>query len=369
MTSPYCGATGVRQKGPPLDHRSLDSRRSDAVDGLEGQAVDDDFWAGWPERWAGTDCDVRTAVGAIPREVKDLFRYDEVPWQQFPHFYGPGEEIPGLLATLASGDANAADRALERLWNNLHHQGGTIAVGALAVPFLLRVAATGRPELRAQTLRLVAEIGRCQHMGDGTREGLLQVAEEPLMVEGSTMCPVDWTIQAARQAVTDDLHLLLPLLASPDPEVRSETAYVLAAATGELSHVFSALQSKLAREDDVVVRVSLILAIAQLAREHSDEDAPRWARDLWSDPGRPPEVRIGAGLAWLCLVTDPAPDELRALLTDPGIRQYDDLLQPVPWLTWIDPTGVGLRSCIDEMLTANFPETVLDDPWGGGPSS
>jgi hypothetical protein len=118
---------------------------------------------------------------------------------------------------------------------NLHHQGGTIAVGALAVPFLLRIAAIGRPELRARTLRLVAEIGRCQHMGDGSREGLLQVAEEPLMIEGSTMCPVDWTIQAARQAVTDDLRLLLPLLSGPDPEVRSVTAYVLAAATGELS--------------------------------------------------------------------------------------------------------------------------------------
>ncbi len=80
------------------------------------------------------------------------------------------------------------------------------------MPFLLRIATSGNPGLRAQTLHLVAEIGRCQHMGDGSREGLLQVAEEPLMVEGSTMCPVDWTIQAARQAVTDDLPLLLPLL-------------------------------------------------------------------------------------------------------------------------------------------------------------
>lgn len=62
----------------------------------------------------------------------------------------------------------------------------------------------------------------------------------------------------------------------------------------------------------------------------------------------------------------PRPDELRTLLTDPGIRQYDDLLQPVPWLTWVDPTGVGLRSCIAEMLTANIPGTALDDPWGGG---
>ncbi len=331
--------------------------------------MDDDPWAGWPERWAGTDCDVRTAVGAIPPEARDGFRYDEVPWRRFRHFYGPGEEIPGLLATLASEDAEAADRALRQLWTNLHHQGGTIAVGALAVPFLLRIATTGHPGLRAQTLHLVAEIGRCQHMGDGSREGLLQVAEEPLMVEGSTMCPVDWTIQAARQAVTDDLPLLLPLLNDPDPEVRSMTAYVLAAATDEIPRVSSALRFRLANEDDAVVRVSLILAIAQLAREHQDDHAPRWARDLWSDPGRPPEIRIGAGLAWLCLVTDPAPDELRALLTDPSIRRYDDLLQSVPWLTWCDAPGFALRSCIDEMLTAKVPAAVIDDPWGGGPSS
>jgi hypothetical protein len=241
--------------------------------------MDDDRWDDWPERWVGTDCDVRAAVSAIPREIKDGFRYDEVPWQRFRHFYGPGEEIPGLLTALASGDAEAADRALCQLWTSLHHQGGTIAVGALAVPFLLRIAATARPELRAQTLRLVAEIGRCQHMGDGSREGLLQVAEQPLMIEGSTMCPVDWTIQAARQAVTDDLHHLLPLLSDPDPEVRSVTAYVLAATTGELSHVSSALQSRLAKEDNAVVRVSLILAIAQLAHEHQDEPTdPAWAR-------------------------------------------------------------------------------------------
>ncbi|MFD8781292.1 hypothetical protein [Kitasatospora sp. NPDC059599] len=312
---------------------------------------------------------MRTAVGAIAPEVKDEFRYDEVPWRRFRHFYGPGEEIPGLLATLASGDAEAADGALRQLWTNLHHQGGTIAVGALAVPFLLRTATTGHPGLRAQTLHLVAEIGRCQHIGNGSRKGLLQVAEEPLMVEGSTMCPVDWTIQAARLAVTDDLHLLLPLLDGPAPEVRSMSAYVLAAATDEIPRVSSALRFRLANEDDAMVRVSLILAIAQLAREHQDDRAPGWARDLWSDPGRPPEVRIGAGLAWLCLVTDPAPDELRTLLTDPAIRRYDDLLQPVPWLTWCDAPGFALRSCIDEMLTSNTPTAVPDDPWGGGLSS
>ncbi|MEU3821936.1 hypothetical protein AB0E74_20310 [Streptomyces sp. NPDC030392] len=313
--------------------------------------MEDDPWDDWPERWVGTDFDVRAVVSAIPLEAKDGLRYDEVPWQRFRHFYGPGEEIPRLLATLASGDAEAADRASRRLWMSLHHQGGTIAVGALAVPFLIRIATAAHPELRASTLRLVAEIGRCQHMGDGSREGLLQVAEEPLMIEGSTMCPVDWTIQAARQAVTDDLHLLFPLLSDPDPEVRSQTAYVLAVATGEISHILSALRYRLAREDDAVVRVSLILAVAQLAREHQDEQASGWAEGLWSDPGRPLEVRIGAGLAWLCLVTDPAPDELRTLLTDPATRQYEGLLQAVPWLTWVDHDGLGLRRCVNDMLT------------------
>ncbi|MFJ9589150.1 hypothetical protein [Streptomyces acidicola] len=301
---------------------------------------------------------MRTIVGAIPQEVKEGFRYDEIPWERFPHFYGPGEEIPGLLATLASKDAEAtgdADRALWQLQMNLHHQGSTIAVGALAVPFLLRIATAGCPRLRAETLRLVAEIGRCQHLGDGSREGLLAVAEDPLMMEGTTECPLDWTIQAARHAITGDLHLLFPLLPDPDPAVRSATAFVLAAATSEIPRVSSGLQHRLAVEDDSVVRVSLILAIAQLAREHQDERAPAWARDLWSDPGRPPEIRIGAGLAWLCLVTDPAPDELRTLLTDPSTDQYGDLLQRVPWLAPVASTGGGLRSCIDEMLTPNIP--------------
>jgi hypothetical protein len=243
---------------------------------------------------------------------------------------------------------------LWELWEDLHHQGNAAAVGALAVPFLLRITATGSPGLRAKTLHLVAEIGRCQHFGDGTREGLLQVAEDPLLMDGPTECPADWTIQAARDAITGDLHFLFPFLPDPDPEVRSATAFVLAVATSEIPRISSALHRRLAVEDDPAVRVSLILAIAQLAREHQDEHAPAWSRDLWSDPGRPAEIRIGAGLAWLCLVGDPVPDELRALLTDPSTDQHSDLLQQVPWLPPVDSNS-GLRRCIHEMLTPNIP--------------
>ncbi len=145
----------------------------------------------------------------------------------------------------------------------------------------------------------------------------------------------------------DNLHILLPLLCDPDPEVRSATAYVPAASAGEVTLLSTALRSRLAEEDDAVVRASLIPAIAQLAREHHHEHAPRWARGLWSDPGRLPEARNGVGLAWLCLVPNPVPDELRALLTGPGTRPYQSMLEQVPWLTRIDATGSsGLRRCI-----------------------
>lgn len=39
--------------------------------------------------------------------------------------------------------------------------------------------------------------------------------------------------------------------------------------------------------------------------------AGAWARALWADHSQPADVRVPAALAWLCLVDDPVPDELR----------------------------------------------------------
>ncbi|WP_187283470.1 HEAT repeat domain-containing protein [Streptomyces sp. t39] len=163
------------------------------------------------------------------------------------------------------------------------------------------------------------------------------------------MCPTNWTIEAARDAVTDDLHLLLPLLVDHDPDVRAAATFVLAIATRDIPRISSALHERLAVDEDPVVRVSAVLGIAQLAREHHHENAPAWAQELWSDPGPPPEIRIGAGLAWLCLADDPAPDELRTFLTASSTTQHNQFFQRVPWL---QSGGVhGLRTSIHSMLT------------------
>ena len=62
--------------------------------------------------------------------------------------------------------------------------------------------------------------------------------------------PGDWTIQAARDAVTSDLHLPLSLLLDPDPKVRSAAAFVLALATREMSRISSALNKRLVVENE-----------------------------------------------------------------------------------------------------------------------
>ncbi|MGA4543954.1 HEAT repeat domain-containing protein [Uniformispora flossi] len=200
---------------------------------------------------------------------------------------------------------------------------------------------------------------RCQHLGDSTRDGLLRVAEDRMMI-GAVGCPVDWTLQAARTVITDDRHLLLPLLADADPEVRAAAVFVLALAIGETSAIESALHRRLGMEDDPAAQASLVLALAQLGRERRDERTVAWAREWWSDPERQRHVRIAAGIAWLCLVDEPAPDELRAFLTDPDTARHGCLFQWVPWFRPVDPTS-GLRLCVHDMLA---PHAAWDpSPW------
>ncbi|WTX00009.1 hypothetical protein OG216_44610 [Streptomycetaceae bacterium NBC_01309] len=313
--------------------------------------MDDVLWDSWPEPWVGTQYDVRTVMAAMSQKTKDEFRYGAIPWERIPHYGDPGDDIPVLLARLASDDAEAARQALSRLSRALRLEGRSADVAAWAVPFLLRITAIGKHRgLRAEVLRLTAEIGRTLSLGGGSRAELLAVAEGPMVISGSTMCPVDWTIQAAREAVTVDCELLLPLLADLDAAVRAAAAFTLAVASGEAARIAAALHRRWAVEDDPSVQISLILAIAQLAREHPDDNtAADWVRDLWSDLGQPPHVRVGAGLAWLCLVEGPVPDGLRTLLADPETEQLGDLFQKSPWFPPVD-YKCGLLRCVHEML-------------------
>ncbi|MFJ8746521.1 hypothetical protein ACIRL2_45160 [Embleya sp. NPDC127516] len=316
----------------------------------------------WSQRWQGTDGDVRTVVARMPAEVWDGFVYDRVPWGRFSHAYGSGEDVPEDLEGMRCADAVTAERSLGSLWGSICHQGSRGSVAPLAVPFLLRIAADHRAHPRVGALLLVATVARCDCQED-SRADLLRVADScgdhaHFDVGGYFQ---NWTVEAARDAITADAHIPIALLHDPDPDLREAAAYALAATSGRAGEISTALHDRFRIEDHTRVRASLILAIAQSAREHRHDNAAAFTRALWSDPTRPAEVRVGAALGWLCLVEDPVPNTLRAALAACATPELDRAMVSVPWLRRVDHDSAGSTHILRQLLDPDpFRRSVAD---------
>lgn len=281
---------------------------------------------------------------------------DAVPWGRFSHAYGMGDDVPALLEALSDPDPGRAARALDELWNKARHQGNSDTVLALAVPFLLRIAAVPTVHSRHRILRLAAEAGHRNHFEVDVRTDLFQVADEPdaLEIDGFGR-PMVWTQQAAREAVAADAHLLIEMLDDPDELVRANAAYGLAGALSPGPRAQAALRARLDVEACPPVRISLVLAIAQLSVLHGDPDVVDWTRMLWSDATHSPEVRFAAALGWLCATREPVPDGMLDLFGEVVGPELAESMTDVPWPDRLDESGglVGwLSAFLDEPLAA-----------------
>lgn len=153
----------------------------------------------------------------------------------------------------------------------MRHEGGSSAPVALAVPFLLRAAAERSVHNRAQLVLLAAEAGHRNHFGRDQRDDLLQLGYPPEeAVLDNRAYPVQWTLQAAREALGAGAPLLTGLLDDPDPAMRAHAAYALATAASPPPGVHE-LRTRLAAEHNPSVRISLVLAVTQLAVEQADD--------------------------------------------------------------------------------------------------
>lgn len=322
---------------------------------------------------AGTDRDVRVLVTWVHRELASRAEHTEVPWGRFHHASGRADDVTELLTQIRSSDPRTAAQALSSLHNSVRHQGDTYAPASLAVPFLLRIAADPSSHHRTDVLRLTAESGRRNHHGDGSRTGLLQTAYPPgYWLFDSSGYPMHWSVQASRKALTSDVRIVLELLDDPDTAVRCSACYALAAVTGEVKRTLAALHGRLRVEKVPEVRVSLVLAIAQLAREHHTSwNVIAWTRELWSSSDQSAETRLGAALAWLCLTEDPVPDQLLSLLTQVLTPAVVDAMSRVPWMRYVDIDGTGVYRCLTQMLGTharqvlggNTQDLRDPDPW------
>lgn len=288
---------------------------------------------------------------------------DEIPWNRFRLRHSPADDVPAKrhLAQARSADARTADRALAQLGFEMVHQGTVSAIAPLTVPFLLRLAADPSAHCRAHALGLVTAVARHEHRGDGTRGAFLRVAKPGWWCDLSGFA-MNWSIEASRNAVTADADLLLPLLDDPDPEIRIHTCYVLATAAAGADRITDALRTRLATERTPEVRASLVLAVAELTREHTDpHSTAAWLHALWSGSAQPADIRVPAALAWLCLVDGPVPDDLRTVLDTLVTADLARVLDPVPWIGHVRHRN-GLAETLDQMLNDAPPGRHLTPP-------
>lgn len=277
----------------------------------------------------GGEQDVRWVMAGLRAAGEPTL--DGVPWGRFSHAYGPADDVPAMLRALSHPDPAQA-RGLAELWNKARHQGNSDTALALAVPFLLRIAADPAVHARDRILKLAAEAGHRNHFGSDGRTDLLQVSDDPdeLEIDGYGR-PAVWTQQAAREAVTADAALLFRLLDDPNSPVRANAAYALAAALSPPPEVPAALRARLAVEQSPPVRMSLVLGLAQVALEHGAPDVAAWTGELWSSGDNPLDVRFAAAVSWLCATSEDVPDRMLDLFVAVLNADLAGWVREVPW--------------------------------------
>ncbi|MCX2179049.1 HEAT repeat domain-containing protein [Streptomyces sp. SKN60] len=318
--------------------------------------------------FTGGPFDVRAVVASIRPEAKDGFLLDEVPWEHFPQ----GHRVRDAVRLLHSGDSpvDAGAGVVSGMCAN-----DMRAAAALAVPFLIRIAAdTGHPR-RVDALGEIPCPARARHFGIASRDELLlhRRAQDDDLYDGYgvevTGYPAGWSVGAARAAITADATLLQNLLDDPDPAIRIRAAYALATVTDLERSVRGAFVARLAVEQDPIVRAALVLATAEATRSHPHPPTTAWMRERWRDQTQVSEVRLAAAIGWLCLTDEPAPDDLVTAVEDLATKELADAMEALPWMTAAGGSGeTGLRRCVRKMLHPEQPDPARsDDPWAPRP--
>jgi hypothetical protein len=162
-----------------------------------------------------------------------LLDVDEIDWAGLNHAYGPAEDVPDLLRTLASAEPDQADEALADVIGSLFHQGTVYEATVSAVPFLVELGRTA-PHQRAAIV------------------GTIGMLADPRHAYGTAA-------DAVRAAVVAEADRLLPLLSDPDAKVRAAAAYAVAQCGDAIPA--EVLRDRRAVEDSPEAHASLLLAL------------------------------------------------------------------------------------------------------------
>ncbi|MEU5247809.1 hypothetical protein AB0G81_27590 [Streptomyces asoensis] len=308
--------------------------------------------------------DVRAVAAAVRPEAKDRFLLDEVPWENFPQ----GDQVREAVRLLRAGGppGPACVGVVSGMCAN-----DMRAAAALAVAFLIRIAADPHHPHRTAALAEVPAPARARYFGVASRAELLLHRTGPRQEDyddyGSevTGYPAGWSVAAARAAITADAALLLPLLHDPAPMTRIRAAYALATVTDLNGTVRTALRARFAAEPAPDVCAALLLATAEITRARPHSPTTVLLREYWQDHTRAPEVRLAAAIGWLCLTDEAAPEDLRVALDGLATDERACTMDALPWMAAVGGSSeTGLQRCLRRMLHPEQPDPMeYDDPW------
>ncbi|MFC6019846.1 hypothetical protein ACFP2T_27035 [Plantactinospora solaniradicis] len=228
---------------------------------------------------------------------RDLrLRMDEIDWESLVTARGSAEALPDLILQAASSDTTTARSAAEELRQNLHHQRRVPPAAAVAVPFLVELAADPANRVRDRIIPLLSSIAWAP-------DNITDAGDEELR----------WA-REGRAAVEAAIPTLLELLDHPDPEIRVGAAWILADYPERVPELDPAMRARYAAEPDPGTAAALVLTIGHLWR--SRDNAPiRWLRGVLAE-GQSREVRAAAATALLWCGVVNLPDGLLSALQE-----------------------------------------------------
>jgi hypothetical protein len=191
---------------------------------------------------------------------------DAVDWPSLRDHGGSAEGVARCIRDLVSADAAVREDSLRELYGRLLHQSSVCAATAVAVPFVVALAADASTPDRDRLflfLRAVLVL-----LPDNSREGFTPSPEQAQVKRVD-----EEALRASVEAI--DADALITGLDDADARVRAAVAATLGLCPGE-GRVALRLREAIQRESDPVARSSVRIALAVQHRRlglHGEQDA------------------------------------------------------------------------------------------------
>jgi hypothetical protein len=210
---------------------------------------------------------------------------DAIDWSSLTHAHGPATDVPQMLRSLLSEDADVWMQACAELHETIWYQGTVFPASATAIPFLLELLThadlldpgcpdPGNPSgYRVSPAGCAVSLLCCIATGVGYIGYVLRVdgeeslrrrlaksgrsAEEALEQERDMM-------EAIQRGISAGLRQLLPYMGDPAPDLRASVAEALGNFPEHTSWLLPAIDAAVAAESDPHVRQVLAESKARL---------------------------------------------------------------------------------------------------------